>query len=146
MAFAKKFEVEVTVPEGLKAGDTFNVMVEAPVLPSRMKSSLAGIALVDMTNEELKRELVNSKSVLYKAVKRNAAAELIAAATARVAAAEAEKATRVPEVPVTTAVKGTVAAVGTVTADTAQEAPKTGKGSKAAKEEGPVDAETAAEI
>jgi len=89
---AKKFEVEVTVPEGLSAGDTFTIEVEAP--KKKPRGQLAGIALVDMTDEQLKREIINAKSVLYKAKQRGASEETIARNQARVDAALAEKAKR----------------------------------------------------
>lgn len=91
---AKTFEIEVTVPEGLSAGDTFTVEVEAPKPEKKPRGQLAGIALEDMTDEQLKRELINANSVLYKAVKRGASPETIAANQARVDAAKAEKAKR----------------------------------------------------
>lgn len=94
----KQFEIEVTVPEGLKAGDTFVVAVEAPAKEKGARGILKGIALVDMTDDELKRELINSKSVLYKALQRGSSAETIAANQARVDAAVAEKAKRAPVV------------------------------------------------
>ena len=96
---SKKFEVEVTVPEGLKAGDTFTIEVSAPTNPTKPRGQLAGIALEDMTDEQLKRELINANSVLYKAKQRGASEETIAANAARVEAAKAEKAKRagVPE-------------------------------------------------
>lgn len=88
---SKKFTVEVTVPEGLKAGDTFEIEVEAPVAERKPRGQLAGIALEDMTDEQLKRELINANSVLYKAKQRGASEETIAANQARVDAAKAEK-------------------------------------------------------
>ena len=90
----KKFEVEVTVPEGMSAGDKFTVEVEAPVAEKKPRGQLAGIALEDMTDEQLKREIINANSVLYKAKQRGAAEETIAANQARVDAAKAEKAKR----------------------------------------------------
>ena len=121
MAFAKKFEVEVTVPEGLKAGETFKIVVEAPEVATRVKGILNGIAIGDMTDEQLKRELVNSKSVLYKAEKRNAAPELIEGAKARVAAAEAEKATRTPVTATGAVATGKVVTAEVVTAEVVTE-------------------------
>lgn len=91
---AKKFEVEVIVPEGLSAGDKFTIEVEAPVVEKKPRGQLAGIALEDMTDEQLKRELINANSVLYKAKQRGASEETIAANQARVDAAKAEKAKR----------------------------------------------------
>ena len=90
----KKFEVGVTVPEGLSAGDKFTVEVEAPTPEKKPRGQLAGIALEDMTDEQLKRELINANSVLYKAKQRGASEETIAANQARVDAAKAEKAKR----------------------------------------------------
>ena len=91
---AKTFEVEVTVPEGLSAGDKFTIEVEAPVPEKKPRGQLAGIALEDMTDEQLKREIINANSVLYKAKQRGASEETIAANQARVDAAKAEKAKR----------------------------------------------------
>ncbi len=91
---AKTIEVEVTVPEGLKAGDTFKVEVEIPAPVKKPRGQLAGIALEDMTDEQLKREIINANSVLYKAKQRGAAEETIAANQARVDAAKAEQAKR----------------------------------------------------
>lgn len=90
----KKFEIEVTVPEGLTAGDKFTVEVEIPAVEKKPRGQLAGIALEDMTDEQLKRELINANSVLYKAKQRGASEETIAANQARVDAAKAEKAKR----------------------------------------------------
>lgn len=90
----KKFEIEVTVPEGLTAGDTFTVEVEMPAVEKKPRGQLAGIALEEMTDEQLKRELINANSVLYKAKQRGASDETIAANQARVDAAKAEKAKR----------------------------------------------------
>lgn len=94
ITMAKKFEVEVTVPEGLSAGDKFTIEVEAPTPEKKPRGQLAGIALEDMTDEQLKRELINANSVLYKAKQRGASEETIAANQARVDAAKAEKAKR----------------------------------------------------
>lgn len=91
---AKMFEVEVTVPEGLKEGDTFKVQVSIPVGEKKPRGQLAGIALEDMTDDQLKREIINANSVLYKAKQRGASDETIAANQARVDAAQAEKAKR----------------------------------------------------
>lgn len=90
----KKFEIEVIVPEGLTAGDKFTVEVEMPAVEKKPRGQLAGIALEDMTDEQLKRELINANSVLYKAKQRGASEETIAANQARVDAAKAEKAKR----------------------------------------------------
>ena len=91
---AKTFEVEVTVPEGMSAGDKFTIEVEAPIPEKKPRGQLAGIALEDMTDEQLKREIINANSVLYKAKQRGASEETIAANQARVDAAKAETAKR----------------------------------------------------
>ena len=91
---ARTFEVEVTVPEGLKEGDVFKVQVEVPAAEKKPRGQLAGIALEDMTDDQLKREIINANSVLYKAKQRGAAEETIAANQARVDAAKAEQAKR----------------------------------------------------
>lgn len=114
MAFAKKFEVEVTVPEGLSAGDVFKIVVEAPELPKRERGVLNGIALEDMTDEQLKREITNSKSVLYKATKREADQEVIDRAQARVDAAVAEKDKRAATAAPDGVPAGSVASVASV--------------------------------
>lgn len=77
------------------------IRIEKPVKSSsggRGGGQLAGIAIEDMSDEQLKREIINSKSVLYKAEKRGASADLIAANQARVDACMAEKAKRQPPV------------------------------------------------
>jgi hypothetical protein len=96
----KTFEVEVEVPKGMKAGDVFTVTVEAPANEKKPRGQLAGIALEDMTDDQLKRELINANSVHYKAVQRGAAQTTIDANAARVEAAKAEKAKRAPLAPV----------------------------------------------
>lgn len=68
------------------------ITIERPA-PQR-RGVLAGIALEDMTDEQLKIEIRNAKSVLYKAIKRNAPTETILNNQARVDAALAEKAKR----------------------------------------------------
>lgn len=60
------------------------------------RGKLAGLTVGEMSDEQLKRELINSKSVLYKAKKRNAPEATIAFNQKRVDAAEAEKAKRAP--------------------------------------------------
>lgn len=95
---AKTFTVELVVPEGLQAGDTFLAEVEMPAVEKKQRGQLAGIELDEMTDEQLKRELINANSVLYKATQRGAAPETIAANQARVDAAKAEKAKRAPVV------------------------------------------------
>lgn len=56
------------------------------------------IPVEDMTDEQLKREIINAGSVLYKAKQRGASEETIANNQARLDAAKAEKANRTPEV------------------------------------------------
>lgn len=94
---ANVITVEVTIPElpeGKKkweAGDTFTVEIEAPAKEKKQRGQLAGIAIEDMTDEQLKREIINANSVLYKAKQRGAAEETIAANQARLDAAKAEQ-------------------------------------------------------
>lgn len=90
----KKLIFEVTVPEGLKPGDKFQAEVELPTPPMSRRGQLAGLSLEEMTDDQLKREIINAKSVLYKAKKRGANEETIAKNEARVEAALAEKARR----------------------------------------------------
>ena len=82
--------ITVTCPH---CGETFEVEKV-----KKARGQLAGIALEDMTDEQLKREIINANSVLYKAKQRGAAEEVIAANQARVDAAKAEKAKRTPVV------------------------------------------------
>ena len=84
---------EVTCPH---CNGTFEVEAPAPV--KKPRGQLAGIALEDMTDEQLKREIINANSVLYKAKQRGASEEVIAANQARVDRAKAEKARRAPVV------------------------------------------------
>lgn len=128
---AKTFEVEVTIPElpeGKKkweAGDTFTVEVEAPATVKKPRGQLAGLTLEEMTDEQLKREIINANSVLYKAKQRGASEETIAANQARVDAAQAEKAKRQGtkvEAPVEAAnVEAALEGDNTVDAETASE-------------------------
>lgn len=83
--------VEITCP---KCGET--LVVEIPVKEKKPRGQLAGIALEDMNDEQLKREIINASSVLYKAKQRGAADDIIAANQARVDAAKAERAKRQP--------------------------------------------------
>ena len=62
----------------------------------KARGQLAGIAIEDMTDEQLKREIINAGSVLYKAKQRGASEEIIATNQARLDAAKAEKAKRTP--------------------------------------------------
>lgn len=130
---ANVITVEVTIPElpeGKKkweAGDTFTVEIEAPAKEKKQRGQLAGIAIEDMTDEQLKREIINANSVLYKAKQRGASEETIAANQARVDAAKAEQDKR----------KGTKV----TEAETSAVADVLGEGSEAS-----VDTETAAEM
>jgi hypothetical protein len=83
----------VTCPH---CNETFEV--EAPAKERKPRGQLAGIALADMTDEQLKREIINANSVLYKAKQRGASEEVIAANQARVDAAKAERDSRRPAV------------------------------------------------
>ncbi len=104
-----KFTVEVIVPEGMQAGDTFQVEVETPATVKTSRGQLAGIALVDMTDEQLKRELINAGSVLFKAKQRGAAEATVTANQDRLDAAKAEKASRQPVVVATETLEGALA-------------------------------------
>lgn len=72
--------------------------VEAPVAEKKPRGQLAGLTLTEMTDEQLKREIINASSVLYKAKQRGASEEIITKNQARVDAAKAEKAKRHPVV------------------------------------------------
>lgn len=85
---AKSFEV--TCPH---CGETY--LVEVPV-PEKRRGQLYGLSLEEMTDDQLKREIINAGSVLYKAKQRGAAEEIIAKNQARLDAAKAEKARRHP--------------------------------------------------
>lgn len=89
----RKFKIEIEVPHGLQAGDKFVVDVEQPLTPRVQKSRLANIPLSEMTSEQIKRELVNARSMLYKAQARGDEKKLLAA-TKRVNAAAEELAIR----------------------------------------------------
>lgn len=58
--------VTITVPEGVKAGEEFDY-----TLPARRRGILAGLKLTDMTDDQLKIEYRNAKSVHYKQEKAN---------------------------------------------------------------------------
>lgn len=88
---------------------------------SERRGQLQGLTLEKMTDEQLKREKINSDSVLYKAIQRGAAAETIAKNQARVDAVKAEKAKRTPEVaPVAEATPVTAEQAATEAAITAE--------------------------
>lgn len=92
----RKFNVEVIIPEGLKAGDAFTLEVEVPREDKKPRGQLSGLTLAEMTDEQLKREIINASSVLYKATQRNADPNTIKANQTRLDAAKAEKAKRAP--------------------------------------------------
>lgn len=66
----KTFQIEVEVPHGLQAGDRFVVDIEAPAAPRTTKTRLVNVPLTQMTFDQLKRERVNARSMLYKAQRR----------------------------------------------------------------------------
>jgi len=91
---ARKFNIEIEITEDIrkmKVGEMLTIEVEAPAIEKKPRGMLAGIAIEDMTDEQLKRELINANSVLYKAKQRGASDETVAANQARVDAAKAEK-------------------------------------------------------
>lgn len=124
-----KIMVSVVVPEGLVAGDTFEVEVEIPTPEKKQRGQLAGLSLEEMTDEQLKREKINAGSVLYKAEQRKAPQETIDANKARLEAVKAEIAKRkpaAPEAPATegenaVATEGETSEEGVYDADTAAE-------------------------
>lgn len=77
---------EVTCPH---CNETFEFEAVA-----RKRGQLAGIEIVDMTDEQLSREIINASSVLAKAKARGASEETIAKNQARLDAAKAERANR----------------------------------------------------
>lgn len=87
---------QVTCP---KCGEILEI--EAPVKEKKPRGQLAGLSLEEMTDDQLKREIINAGSVLYKAKQRGAADDIIAANQARLDAAKAEKAKRHPVVEAT---------------------------------------------
>lgn len=88
-----KETVDVTCPHCQQA---FQIEIERPVHTGTVgrRGKLSGKTLEEMSDDDLKVELINSKSVLYKATKRGAAADVIAKNQERVDAAVAEKAKR----------------------------------------------------
>lgn len=106
---------EVTCPH---CGEVLEV--EAPEKVKQPRGQLHGIALEDMTDDQLKREIINANSVLYKAKQRGAAEEIIAANQARVDAAKAEKVKRAP-VATEVAAEGVEEALGAINEETAEE-------------------------
>ena len=89
----RTFQIEVEVPHGLQAGDKFVIDVEQPLVPKVKKTRLANIPLEQMTIEQLKRELINARSMLYKAQARGDEKKLVEA-TKRVNRAASELAKR----------------------------------------------------
>lgn len=95
MANTKKLRVNVTVPEGFEPGDTFVIEVEVP--SGRGHSRRNNKPIEEMTREELKREIINAGSVLYKAQKRGADDDVIARNQERLEAARALMAEKFPK-------------------------------------------------
>lgn len=89
----RTFQIEVEVPHGLQAGDKFVIDIEQPLVPKVKKTRLANIPLDQMTIEQLKRELINARSMLYKAQARGDEKKLVEA-TKRVNRAASELAKR----------------------------------------------------
>lgn len=89
----KKLRVNVTVPEGFQPGDTFMIEVE---VPGGRRAQHEVKRIEEMTKEELKREIINAGSVLYKAQKRGAAEEIIQKNQERLDAAKALMAEKFP--------------------------------------------------
>jgi hypothetical protein len=87
MSEEKVITTEITCPHCNEV-----IVIERPA-PQR-RGALAGLTLEEMTDDQLKIEIRNAKSVLYKAEKRGAPAETIFNNQARVDAALAEKAKR----------------------------------------------------
>lgn len=90
----KKLRVNVTVPEGFQPGDTFMIEVE---IPGGRRAKHDSKPIDEMTKEELKREIINAGSVLYKAQKRGAAEEIIQKSQERLDAAKALMADKFPK-------------------------------------------------
>ena len=72
-----KVQIEIEVPHGLQAGDRFVIDVEQPMVPRLKKTRLANVPLEQMTIPQLKRELINARSVLYKAQARGDEAKVL---------------------------------------------------------------------
>ena len=93
--------VKETVKETIKVvcphcQQEIEVEIERPMHTGTVgrRGKLQGLKLEEMSDDQLKVEIVNSKSVLYKAKKRGAASDIITKNEDRVNAAEAEKAKR----------------------------------------------------
>lgn len=76
--------------------ETVKEILSNPATAANRRGQLAGLSLEEMTDEQLKREIINAKSVLYKAQQREASIETIEKNQARVDAAMEEKAKRAP--------------------------------------------------
>lgn len=83
--------------QGQELIDTLKA-VTAKKASGQRRGQLAGLNVEEMSDEQLKREIINANSVLYKAKQRGASEDTIAKNQARVDAALAEKAKRQPEV------------------------------------------------
>ena len=93
-AFVAHLEsIEDTTLDKQYVVDTLKEIATRPASGQR-RGQLAGLTLEEMTDEQLKREIINAKSVLYKAIQRGASQETIEKNQARVDAALAEKARR----------------------------------------------------
>lgn len=86
--------IKVVAPRDLMKGEEFDF--ELPTPERKPRGQLAGLSLKEMSDEQLKREIINAGSVLYKAKQRNADSKTIEANQARLDAAKAEKESRVP--------------------------------------------------
>ena len=93
--------------------------VETPAKSTKPRGQLAGIPLNEMTDEQLKREIINASSVLYKAKQRGAAEDIIAKNQARLDAAKAERDARHPVV--AEEAEGVAEALGETDSETAEE-------------------------
>ncbi|NLD21668.1 MAG: hypothetical protein GX664_04180 [Bacteroidales bacterium] len=93
-AFVAHLEsIEDTAVDKQYVIDTLKEITARPASGQR-RGQLAGLTLEEMTDEQLKREIINAKSVLYKAIQRGASQETIEKNQARVDAALEEKARR----------------------------------------------------
>lgn len=87
---ASKFRINVTVPEGMQPGDTFQIEVTTPELPTQ-KRIINNKPVEEMTDEELKREIINANSVYYKAKQKTDDESVLEPKLARLEAAKAER-------------------------------------------------------
>ena len=56
----KKFEIEVTVPEGMTAGDTFTVEVEMPAVEKKIKAKVKTLDV--QTSEKITKKIYGQVS------------------------------------------------------------------------------------